>query len=93
MDMKMNKYLHSLDLLGNIKKVDTPPFLLTRIKQKIAEGSSSLFSLKLSWSLTICFLLVLALNAIVFVNNTAKINNETSLVQSMDLLPNNSIYK
>lgn len=92
MDMKMNKNSDALDLLKQIKKVDAPPFLLTRIKQKIEASKPEKFSKSLSWSLGVSLAIVLGLNIVTIIHNNTSIKQENSIVQTMDMLPHNSIY-
>jgi hypothetical protein len=90
--MKMNKNTDVLDVLNQIKKVDAPPFLLTRIKQKIEASRPEKFSKSLSWSLSVSLAFVLGLNIMTIIHNRTSIKQENSIVQTMDMLPHNSIY-
>lgn len=91
--MKINKNSEVLDVLKLIKKVDAPPFLLTRIRQKIEASQTVKFSKPLSWSLGISFTIVLALNFVALVHTNTNIKPQSSIPESMNLLPHNSIYK
>ncbi len=80
-----------LDVLSKIKPVEAPPFLLTRITQRIENERISRFSLRISWALGISMFLIFSLNvAILFQNQTKKTSN---LAQTMQLLPQNDFYK
>ena len=83
----------SIELLGHIQKVDTPPFLFTRIQQTITNTYATKFSPRLTWTIGISFIFVLLIN-VMAINRSLKqsyLNN--NLVKSMDLMPDNSIYK
>ncbi len=82
----------NLDILNQIKQVDAPPFLYTRIQQQIDNGSRYSFSKRLAWSLGVSFAVVVIMNVAVLSYN-AKINRtNTNVAEVMDLMPNNSLY-
>ncbi len=84
-----------IDLLEQIKKVDAPPFLLTRIKQKIENAQQASFSKGLSWSLVISLCMMLLLNIAVMIkytNSTTSMQHAT-IAAAMNLLPTNSLYE
>ncbi len=84
-----------IDLLEQIKKVDAPPFLLTRIKQKIENIQQASFSKGLSWSLVISLCMMLLLNIAVMIkytNSTTSMQHAT-IAAAMNLLPTNSLYE
>jgi hypothetical protein len=84
-----------IDLLEQIKKVDAPPFLLTRIKQKIENAQYAHFSKGLSWSLVISLCMMVLLNIAVMIkytNSTTSMQHST-IAAAMNLLPTNSLYE
>jgi len=84
-----------IDLLEQINKVDAPPFLLTRIKQKIENAQQASFSKGLSWSLVISLCMMLLLNIAIMMkhtNSTTSIQDST-IAAAMNLLPTNSLYE
>lgn len=87
-----NKY-EPTDVLDLINKVDAPPFLLTRIKQKI-ESSANKVSPVVLWTTCISVCLVFIVN-IYAISDTGKHKNDTahSLAEAMNLYPNNSLYE
>jgi hypothetical protein len=91
----MNKKpIHSnLDLLERIQKVDAPPFLMTRIQQKIHDAYINKLSPRLAFGLSVSFILIVILNLVVLVNYNRQSKQERNLVQSMNLMPNNSLYR
>jgi len=79
-----------LDILNQIKQVDAPPFLLTRIQQQIDNGNSLNFSKRLAWSLGISFVVIMN---VAVINYSTKANNTNkNVAEVMDIMPNNSLY-
>lgn len=84
-----------IELLSHIQQVDAPPFLFTRIQQKIKEEKENQLSPKWAWTLGISVLLFMTLNIALFSshNRENKQNYEQEMAQSFQLLPNNTLYK
>lgn len=82
----------NLDILNQIKQVEAPPFLFTRIQQQIDNGSSYTFSKRLAWSLSVSFAIVVIMNVAVLNYNSKTNRNNTNVAEVMDLMPNNSLY-
>ena len=87
-----NDKIDKLDLLDQIQRVEAPPFLLTRIKEKIETKASKFFSPKLTWTLLAILFIVVMLNASIMIKRINEVRNDNSLVETMHLLPNNSLY-
>lgn len=85
----MNKENSFLKPLETMREVETPPFLLTRIYQRIESRETSHFSPKLVWGLAISFCLLLIINN--WTNKETK--HENNLVENLQLSTNNDIYK
>lgn len=83
---------NDFEILGNIKKVEVSPFLITRINQKI-ENQIQFISSKLAYSLGFSFLLILFINVFVLINNFKTQKVENNLAKSMHLFPENTLYK
>ena len=87
-----------LDLLKQIKKVDAPPFLLTRIRQQIGMSGYSEAPAKWKWAITCSFLLILALNMTILVKtnqlqkNTVKNTDIEKMIKVMNLTNPNDFY-
>lgn len=81
-----------LNMLENIQKVDAPPFLLTRIREQIHELRSDHVSPRMAWGLGISFLLLLTINVFVLASLSKQAGNEKSMVQSMELVQDNTLY-
>ena len=87
-----NDKIDKLDLLDQIQHVEAPPFLLTRIRQKIETKASKFFSPKLTWTLLAILFVVLMLNASILIERMNEAGNDKNLVEVLHLLPNNSLY-
>lgn len=83
----------NIDMLEQIQKVDVPPFLLTRIKQKIANAHDMQFSRQSAWAWGLAFALVLVLNITVLLSKATQTENTDNLVDKMNLSPKNTLYR
>ena len=82
------------DLLSQIQQVDAPPFLWTRIQQKIKEDRENKLSPAFAYLLGLSFVLLISLNVWVIAQKTTPATLESKhLAQTMNLLPNNSLYQ
>ncbi len=92
--MKINS---EIDLLKQIKHVDAPPFLFTRIKQSI-DGMTYMEAPKQwKWALGLSVGIVLVLNLSVLLQAEKmalklRKSNTQLIVQSMNLITNNTLY-
>ena len=82
----------NLDNLRKIQKVETPPFLFTRIQQKIEQSKKERMPKHIALAVGLTAVLLLAVNAMVLVNYNSKANTTESLAKSMHLTSNNSLY-
>jgi hypothetical protein len=80
-------------LLGTISKVDAPPFLLTRIKEKIKAKPEIKIGLGWVFAGSVSLMLVLVVNVIVMNKSNVKNQQTTNLVASMNLAPDNTLYQ
>lgn len=89
---------NKLDLLKQIKAVDAPPFLLTRIRQQIDNLNNVEAPVKWKWAFAVSAVLISALNiSILFTSNdktvvTDKAAGIESVVSSMNLTNTNQLY-
>ena len=83
----------NLDLLARIQKVDAPPFLLTRIQQRLENTYRTQFSPRVVFGLGVSLALIFTLNIVVLVKYNKVTKIENNLAQSMNLVPDNSLYK
>lgn len=81
------------DILSNIAQVEAPPFLLTRIHQRIRYVRQQV-PIRWLWATAMCMLLILAANvyAIRGVARNSNSNAET-LAGAMQLFPQNALYE
>lgn len=91
-----------LELLKQIKEVDAPPFLLTRIRQQIQNAGTVAAPVKWKWAFGAVAVIVLLLNVSILFSissgtkSNAGITNEPSgiekVVSSMNLNSSNELY-
>ena len=82
-----------LNRLSNINQVDAPPFMFTRIQQKINELKPQEAPSYFKWSFGLTAILILALNIAVIKNE--KNNSKSGLEEvatEMQLKNNNNFY-
>jgi hypothetical protein len=79
-------------LLSTIQKVDAPPFLLTRIKEKLKSNPD--VKVGVGWVLAggMSLVMVLIINVVVISKNSTKHQQIPNLVESMNLAPDNTLY-
>lgn len=86
---------NKLDLLKQIKDVDAPPFLLTRIRQQIQNLENVEAPVKWKWAFAISAVLILALNVSILFKSTdtqtAKPGIE-NVVKALNLSSANNLY-
>jgi hypothetical protein len=85
--MKLN-----LDSLKEIKKVDAPEYLWTRIQQAVESSIDAKFSSKWSFALGVAVVCLLCLNSSVFFSNFNEGATEIDLVETLKLDSNNTLY-
>jgi len=83
-----------LDLLRKIQSVDEPPFLLTRIRQRIQSLELSPAPRSWKWALVLtgAAIVVLNLGIILKTANTAKNSSIETIAISMNLSSGNNLY-
>lgn len=79
-------------MLEEIKKVDAPEFLLTRIHQKIKDLEKNKFSLNLVWTFAASLIVLLVLNVLIINDGTKVKRKEVNLAEKFHLTPTNSFY-
>jgi hypothetical protein len=92
--MKNSETYDPTEVLSQIQRVEAPPFLLTRIRQRISDTRQQV-SPGVAWVAGLSFLLVLALN--LYIISSSDYHRETQkkpdLAQTMNLYPHNSLYE
>jgi hypothetical protein len=85
---------HQIDLLDNINKVEAPPYLLTRINQKIRATKEDNFSKNWVVTLGLSLFVLVILNTQILINNNDYLpSQEESFAESMNLTTNNTLYR
>lgn len=79
--------------LEEINRVEAPPFLITRIQQKIQNELTNRISMRAAYSILASFLILLSINFFVVVSNNKTKSAEKNIAESFHLLPNNNLYK
>jgi hypothetical protein len=82
-----------IDDLHKLKRVEAPPFLFTRIQQKIEQAQATRLPGKVIWAVGFSLVLVLMVNIGTIRKVTHKTNNLEHFAQSMDLTTDNTLYK
>jgi hypothetical protein len=85
---------NKLDELKNIKHVEAPPFLLTRIKQQIRNLENAPAPVKWRWAFAVSAAVIIALNLSVFFssNIASKSDGIETVINSMQLTNTNPLY-
>ena len=85
-----------LDLLKQIKEVEAPPFLFTRIKQQIQNTDITEAPVKWKWAFGLASLVIIILNTYtLFMSNTSSTKIDAgveSIVKEMNLSTQNDLY-
>lgn len=79
--------------LEKIKKVEVPPFLYTRIEQKIANLKTAPWPRKVQWAMSFVLGIVLFLNIYTLVSKSNQTKGLQSYSTSLNLNPDNELYK
>lgn len=81
-----------LKILEQVEKVDAPPFLFTRIQQKIAGAKYNRVSPKLAWAIGLGFILLIAVNGIALNSISQNSSTAGNLAESLQLTSQHSLY-
>ncbi len=79
--------------LENIKQVEAPPFLFTRIQQRIQNEFDNHVSMKLVYSIAASFVILLSINAFTMFQQNLSSKEEANIAQAFQLMPDNNLYK
>ncbi len=92
--MKNTNSYDPADMLEQVTRVDAPPFLLTRIRQRIADTREQV-SPAMAWVAGLSLVFILALNIYIITGDetTAGGKTQANLAQTMNLYPHNSLYE
>lgn len=84
-----------LDLLKQVKEVDVPPFLLTRIRQRIQSLGDKEAPVKWKWAFAFSAIVLLALNLSILFKQTGNEEKKAGIeevVTTMHLSTSNELY-
>lgn len=79
--------------LENIKQVEAPLFLFTRIQQRIQNEFDNHVSMKLVYSIAASFVILLSINAFTMFQQNLSSKEEANIAQAFQLMPDNNLYK
>jgi hypothetical protein len=91
--MSEHKELDTIALLDEIGRVDAPPFLLTRIQQKIIEARTERVSPVLAWTAGLATVLLLLINAWVLTSVPTSHESAADMTVNSMFFPKNSLYE
>jgi len=83
----------NIDSLGKIQKVEAPPYLFTRIQQKIEQLNKDRMPKSTFLVLNFSFLLLLIINVVVLKSNNLGKKSTEKYLESIHLIDNNSLYE
>jgi hypothetical protein len=85
-----------LDLLKQIKEVEAPPFLLTRIRHRINHPGNAEAPVKWKWAFALTSVVILALNISILLTSAASATKKNTgvenVVNAMNLSTQNDLY-
>lgn len=79
--------------LSLLKKVEAPPFLLTRIMQRVSHTYEQRVTPKMAWVGCLALLVIFVLNIWVISANPGKGESGNIKLHSLAFFPNNSLYE
>lgn len=83
-----------LEMLSAIQRVEAPAFMDTRIRQKLLNTKKNDFSPRMSWVVSCAMVLIVAINGVIlFTPDKQPEKTQSNLAQSLNLLPQNELYK
>ncbi len=83
----------NIDILSKVRKTEAPPFLYTRIEQRLANLSNNTMPKNVVWALSVAFAILLFTNIYVLKTYSTDPYKTESLAESIYLLDNNMLYK
>mgnify|MGYP003594601289 CR=1 FL=1 len=90
--MKNSEMENELKLLSKIESVEAPPFLFTRIQQRIQEISENKITLRMVRVISFSLVLLISINALAWIKLSHEKKSKANLAQQLQLLPENSFY-
>lgn len=90
--MKKDYLSEDLEMLAHISKVKAPPFLFTRIREKIAQQEAFIYSPKIARTLCFSLAIVILLNLAVVFNYGQYSTAKNDLLVNLLIQSNNDLY-
>jgi len=88
--------LNKIELLKQVKRVDAPPFLRTRIDARIQQAAEDSLSNGWVWSFAATVALLIVVNSMVFLSGTEDVSTADSgaytVTQGMGINVSNQLY-
>ncbi len=81
------------DPLDNIQAVEAPPFLFTRIQQRIKNEQATRLTPNMTWALGLSFVLILAINVTAMISAYKADHTSPDLVKTFNLMQDNNLYR
>lgn len=81
-----------LDNLRKIQRVEAPPFLFTRIKQKIEQTKVDTMPKVTALAMSLAFVFILVVNTVTLVYYPKEKSTHESFAKSMNITSNNALY-
>jgi hypothetical protein len=82
-----------IDTLDKIQPVEAPPFLFTRIQQRIKNEQATRLTGNMTWALGLSFVLILAINVSAMVSAYKADHTTPDLVKTFNLMQDNNLYR
>lgn len=81
----------NLDNLNKIEQVEVPPFLFTRIQEKIKQRQ--VIPVRIAYALSFSFVIILFVNVYVILNHSSDSNSKNvALAKALHITTNNHLY-
>ena len=93
MNMNENNLNDFLQPLDGIQNVEAPPFLFTRIQQRISEEKYGRVSAKSAYAIFASLILLLILNFYAITKIQSTNNRKSNLAEIFHIMPDNNLYQ
>ncbi|MBK9636897.1 MAG: hypothetical protein IPO63_03450 [Bacteroidetes bacterium] len=90
--MSQNKLYDFLNPLSTVEKVEIPPFLFSKIEQKISFIRENTISKNMGWTWITSVSLIVLFNLFIITQSSWIPTEKNNLLQSLQIQNNNSLY-
>jgi hypothetical protein len=90
--MSQNKLYDFLNPLNTVEKVDTPPFLFSKIEQKISIIRENTISKNMGWAWITSISMIVLFNLFILTQSSWIPKEKNNLLQSLQIHHSNSLY-